>query len=215
MERDLQDVAYPAKPKGCARHWPKRRTTPRSESASRMQNVERIGGSGRYQLSIRLSGKPRIFQSAELQLSTGSRRGKCSGASRKCMKLIKPRVFSTAPNLTLIRCGTQTRLGSNRKVDGNTNVLTSSKDQRIFRTTTGEKAPFWVTAWLMTRADGQSFVPPAIIHQGSQLSEFHTLRIPSNWIVHSTPSGYQDREGFLKVCSQFLEYCEETTVSLP
>ena len=86
-------------------------------------------------------------------------------------------------------------------------VLTSSKDQRIFRTTTGEKAPFWVTAWLMTRADGQCFVPPAIIHQGSQLSEFHTLGIPSDWIVHSTPSGYQDREGFLKVCSQFLEYC--------
>ena len=86
-------------------------------------------------------------------------------------------------------------------------MLTSSKEQRVFRTTTGEKAPFWVTAWLWTRADGQCFIPPSLVYQGSQLSEFHALGLPSDWIVHATPSGYQDHDGFLKVCTQFLEYC--------
>lgn len=85
-------------------------------------------------------------------------------------------------------------------------VLTSSRN-RVFRTTTGEKAPFWVSAWIWTRADGQCFIPPALVHQGSQLSEFHALNLPSDWVVHATPSGYQDRDGFAKVCAQFIEYC--------
>ena len=78
-------------------------------------------------------------------------------------------------------------------------VLTSSKEQRLFRTTTGEKAPLWVTAWLWTRADGRYFIPPSLVHQGSQLSEFQALGLPSDWIVHATPSSYQDRDGFLEL----------------
>ena len=88
-------------------------------------------------------------------------------------------------------------------------VLTSSKEQRLFRTTTGEKAPLLVTAWLWTRADGRCFIPPSLIHQrqGSRLSEIQALGLQSDWIVHATPSGYQDRDGFLKVCTEFVEYC--------
>ena len=88
-------------------------------------------------------------------------------------------------------------------------VLTSSKEQRLFPTTTGEKASLWVTTWLWTRADGRCciHVHPSLVRQGSQLSKFQALGLPSDWIVHGTPSGYQDRDGFLKVCTEFVEYC--------
>ena len=37
--------------------------------------------------------------------------------------------------------------------------------------------------------------------------DMQALGLPSDWIVHATPSGYQDRDGFLKVGTEFVEYC--------
>ena len=35
---------------------------------------------------------------------------------------------------------------------------------RVWRTQTGERAPFWCTALISTRAFGQWFVPPMVVH---------------------------------------------------
>jgi hypothetical protein len=45
--------------------------------------------------------------------------------------------------------------------------------KRTFRHTTAEKAPFWVTIGLFTRADGQCPCGPIICHQAAKLSWLH------------------------------------------
>lgn len=81
----------------------------------------------------------------------------------------------------------------------------------------GEKAPFWVTVWFITRADGEEFIEPCIIHQGQAgmvteanimlqtLDEHNKPQyVPENWLTHQTPSGYNDRDGFLKIAYHFV-----------
>jgi len=75
---------------------------------------------------------------------------------------------------------------------------------RIWKTVEGEHAPFWVTILFYTRADGQVFIPPTIVHQGSEWTSDMGMNLPDNWIVHSTPSGYMDRDGFTKTCKNFV-----------
>ena len=74
---------------------------------------------------------------------------------------------------------------------------------QIWRTVEGEHAPFWVTLLFYTRADGQCFVPPTIVHQACEWTADLGIGVPDNWVVHSTPSGYMDRDGFIKTCDNF------------
>ena len=60
--------------------------------------------------------------------------------------------------------------------------------ERMWKAQTGERAPFWVTLLLFTRADGQCFIPPMVIHQSSEHTYNYNLYIPSDWIVHITKS---------------------------
>ena len=78
-----------------------------------------------------------------------------------------------------------------------------SPSQKIWKTQTGERAPFWVTILFFTRADGQCFVPPTIVHQGTEATADFLLNLPGNWIVHVTPSGYMDRDGWFKTIENF------------
>lgn len=77
--------------------------------------------------------------------------------------------------------------------------------EKIWKTVEGEHAPFWVTILFYTCADGQFFVPPTIVHQGVEWTSDMGFGIPDNWVVHSTPSGYMDRDGFVKTCSNFCQ----------
>jgi len=76
----------------------------------------------------------------------------------------------------------------------------------VSRIQTGERAPFWVTMFFVTRADGQCFVPPMIIHQGAHTNIGHVLDLPSDWPVGSTPSGYMDQENFLPLAKHLVDY---------
>ena len=71
----------------------------------------------------------------------------------------------------------------------------------------GGKAPFWVTFFFWTRADGQFPIPPCVVHQAAQLSEFHALNLPLDWCVHASDSGYMDRDGWFKVAVHFQKWC--------
>ena len=57
------------------------------------------------------------------------------------------------------------------------------------------------------RADGQCFIPPTIEHKSANLSGAHAINLPTNWILHSTPSGYMDHDGWLKTAYAFVRLC--------
>lgn len=71
----------------------------------------------------------------------------------------------------------------------------------------GGKADFWVTFFFWIRADGQFIIPPAVVHSAAQMAEFYVLNLPSDWCVHCSPSGYMDRDGWLKVTRHFIAHC--------
>lgn len=71
----------------------------------------------------------------------------------------------------------------------------------------GGKAPFWVTFFFWTRADGQFPVPPCVVHQAAKWSKFLSLNLPGDWCVHHSPSGYMDRDGWFKVAVHFQKFC--------
>lgn len=70
---------------------------------------------------------------------------------------------------------------------------------------TSEKAQFWQTVVLTTRADGQSPVPPMVVQQVAVMTAAHAMGLPSGWGVHNTDSGYMDQEGWLKYAKHFVD----------
>ena len=61
--------------------------------------------------------------------------------------------------------------------------------KRQFRSTTGEKAPFWVTIGLWTRADGQCPVEPIVVHQVVKLNANFTEHLSPMTVVWCNKSG--------------------------
>ena len=70
--------------------------------------------------------------------------------------------------------------------------------KHIWKYTTGERSPFWCTALIFNRSYGQLFVPPVIIHQVENYTYDHHWNLPSDWIVHNTPSRSINRNGWMK-----------------
>jgi hypothetical protein len=82
--------------------------------------------------------------------------------------------------------------------------------RRSFRLHSGERAPFWVTMFFMSRADGQHPIPPTIVHQGGDEHSLRgdlSLELNADWVVHSTPSGYMDQAGFRAVVHNLIKFC--------
>lgn len=75
--------------------------------------------------------------------------------------------------------------------------------EKLWKTQTGERSPFWCSFLFFSRADGQCFIAPTVIHQGTELTADFLLNLPGNWIVHTTPSGYMDRDGWYKTINNF------------
>ena len=61
--------------------------------------------------------------------------------------------------------------------------------KRTFRHTSMERAPFWVTIGLFTRADGQCPVGPVVCHQAAKLTATHSKNLVDPCTVWCTPSG--------------------------
>ena len=77
--------------------------------------------------------------------------------------------------------------------------------EQIWKAQTGERAPFWCTLLFFTRADGQCFIPPVVVHKSATLTEDLLYGIPDDWIVHVSTSGYMDRDGWFKSIKQFCK----------
>jgi hypothetical protein len=84
-------------------------------------------------------------------------------------------------------------------------IMPHKRKMRVFQARSGERAPFWGTMFFWSRADGQCFIPPTIVHQGAALAELHILNLPPDWQTHVSPSGYMDRDGFLKVAQLLID----------
>jgi hypothetical protein len=80
---------------------------------------------------------------------------------------------------------------------------------KIWKTQTGERAPFWYTVLFFSRGDGQCFIAPTVVHQAAELTGDLLLGLPGNWVSHATPSGYMDRDGWYKTIDNFSNYPEQ------
>ena len=77
----------------------------------------------------------------------------------------------------------------------------------MWRTHTSERAPFWCTSLIFTRDDGQCFIPPVVVHQSTHYNQYPHDNIPSDWVVHNSPSGYMDCDGWHESTTQFASMC--------
>ena len=74
---------------------------------------------------------------------------------------------------------------------------------RVWNTQEDDHAPFWFTMLFFTRTDRQAFIPPIVVHKTSEWSEYVGMNLPGHWVVHNTPSGYMDINGWLKITLSF------------
>mmetsp|Transcript_22960 Transcript_22960/g.34823 ORF Transcript_22960/g.34823 Transcript_22960/m.34823 type:complete len:226 (+) Transcript_22960:932-1609(+) len=58
-----------------------------------------------------------------------------------------------------------------------------------------------------TRADGQCFIPPTLVHQSSEITVDLFMNVFGNWVTHATTSGYMDRDGWFKTIHNFTKLC--------
>ena len=77
--------------------------------------------------------------------------------------------------------------------------------EKVWKTQTGERAPFWCTILFFTHADGQCFIAPTIVHQAAKFTADLLYGIPDNWVIHATPSGYMDHHGWYKMIDNFTK----------
>ena len=50
-------------------------------------------------------------------------------------------------------------------------------------------------------------MPPVIVQKAENYTQDLHRNLPSDWLVHSTPSGYMDRDGRMKEISLFSRIC--------
>ena len=50
-------------------------------------------------------------------------------------------------------------------------------------------------------------MPPVIVHQESNYTQDLHYKIPKDWLVHNTPSGYMDRDVRMKAMIHFKTVC--------
>ena len=55
-------------------------------------------------------------------------------------------------------------------------------------------------------------MPPIVVHQAKDYSQYLHHNIPLEWTVHHTPSRYMDRDMWLKATTQFSNICGASPV---
>jgi hypothetical protein len=82
---------------------------------------------------------------------------------------------------------------------------------RAFRGTSNEKSTFWVSVLFASRADGGMNIPPMLVHQDGAMhtiSGDKIMNLEGNTVVHSTSSGYMDKEGFRAYVQHFAHHVQ-------
>ena len=101
-------------------------------------------------------------------------------------------------------------------------VVSFKHTKNHYQLVSGEHAPWWVTVFFITRADGAAPVSPCIIHQGATPGEDHSgivdyklhalgpdleaKYIPSDFLYWQNPAGYNDQAGFMQICKHFVSF---------
>ena len=85
--------------------------------------------------------------------------------------------------------------------------------ERMRKVKTVERPPFWCTWLVSTWENGRCFIPPIILHQTKEYFEDLHFKIPLDWTVHHTPSGYMDRDGWIKSKTQFSNVCGASPIN--
>ena len=78
---------------------------------------------------------------------------------------------------------------------------------RILKSHNCKRAPFLCTEIIFTRTYGHCFIPPVLVDQIDYYSQYLHFNIPSYGVVHNSPPGYMDSDGWIKcifVCAQFF-----------
>ena len=83
----------------------------------------------------------------------------------------------------------------------------------MWKVQTGYRATLWCTLIMFTRADGQCFMSPIILHQSKEYSEDLHFNTSLEWTVRHKPSGYMDRYGWLKSMNRFSAICGTSPVN--
>jgi len=86
-------------------------------------------------------------------------------------------------------------------------VFCSMLRKQVVKVTGGEggKATFWVTFFYWARFDGQSQIPPCVVHEGGELCELFAKYLPSDWLVHVHVQSY----------NHVLVNCKLNSLSMP
>ena len=84
---------------------------------------------------------------------------------------------------------------------------------RLWSTQTGEIAPLWCTALIFDRTGGNYFIPPVLLHQSNHYTQDLHYNIPSDWVVHNSPSGYMDCGGWHKSMADFSSMCSSSPLN--
>ena len=56
-------------------------------------------------------------------------------------------------------------------------------------------------------------MPPVVVHQAKEYSQYLHRNIPIDWTVQHTPSSYIDRDGWIKAMTQFSNKCDSSPVN--
>ena len=71
--------------------------------------------------------------------------------------------------------------------------------------------PYWLESTTMVHSaahsDGQCFISPVVVHQITHYTQDLHHNIPCDWVIHNSPSGYMDHDGWHKSMSHFKFMC--------
>ena len=86
-----------------------------------------------------------------------------------------------------------------------TKVLARKCATMTHRIVTGEHNPFWMTLFFWVRFDGNTDIPPLIIHKAAQMRGDLAHGIPTQpgkaWLVRASESGYLTKNDWFLVCA--------------
>ena len=83
----------------------------------------------------------------------------------------------------------------------------------IWDSQTVERSPLWCTDMIFTKSDCQCFMPPMIVHKAQNYTQDIHWNLSNYWLVHNTPSGYMDRDGWMKAMSFFIRTCGDIKIN--
>ena len=78
--------------------------------------------------------------------------------------------------------------------------------ESLYRNHPGERERLWCIELIFACINGLCFIPPVVVHQRNHYTQNLYHNIPSDWVIHNSPSGYIDPDGWHKSMFHFLPW---------